>query len=94
MPPNNWEVDIQRDQGGKIDRVEYRRCGMMGNDKCDGAIKISCHKQYNGSGSTAFDSSSEWPCISVTIPFQEGHEDERNHIANLLRRLIDKEISR
>lgn len=87
-----WDIDIRRKEDNTVNRVVYSRSGMMGNEKCDGAIEVECHKQYNGSGRSAFGGLSSWPCISITIPFGGDREEERDRIANLLRRFIDKEI--
>lgn len=85
-----WTEKV-RDEGGGP-RVTFERSGMMGNQRYDGAIEIVCHRQYNGSGSKGFGGSSDWPCLTVTIPFKEDDESGRDCIAELLKQFIDKEI--
>jgi hypothetical protein len=57
-----------------------------GNDWHRGSIQL--HKNYNGSGPTAFGGRKEWPVLTLEVAFDVGEESRRQELADVLAKAV------
>jgi hypothetical protein len=73
------------------DQPEFRRHGIFAGG-CKNFIDlhaIELRSNYNGSGPQEFGGASQWPCVTIRIPFCEGEYALASEFATELGEFID-----
>jgi hypothetical protein len=94
-----WQRENERrfnnqEQLVDTDDVVFSRPGLLGNNTdSSNAHTVKLHRNYNGSGQSAFGGADEWPVLTAHFSFPVGSENKRNELATQIMALADKLLS-